>query len=248
MDKHSRCSKRLRLDILRDVGRPMKSGEFVEEFRKRGQPLGGNEVRTASNRLWQARKAGLLTHDVKLGYWITGEPLSDEAKERAHEAAKRKPRRGPSMVTLAKGKRKGPPAALSPGQVAEAEQLLLSGKSRKEVCDLFGGIALATLAHYVGRTDEFLARHPGVVIPKRPYRPRPGFKPRGRTLTLTPEQDHEIAKLRTEGVSINAIGEKMGIKRSSVYAALKRADYDDPKYRRRREAQIIRRAKEAKDD
>ena len=37
----------LALDILRDVGRPMKSTEFIEEFRKRGQPLGGNEVRTA---------------------------------------------------------------------------------------------------------------------------------------------------------------------------------------------------------
>ena len=62
----------LALDILRDVGRPMKSAEFIEEFRKRGQPLGGNEVRTAWNRLWQARKTGVLTHDGKLGYWIAG--------------------------------------------------------------------------------------------------------------------------------------------------------------------------------
>jgi hypothetical protein len=29
----------LALDILRDVGRPMRSSEFVEEFRKREQPL-----------------------------------------------------------------------------------------------------------------------------------------------------------------------------------------------------------------
>jgi transposase len=216
----------LALDILRDVGRPMKSGEFVEEFRKRGQPLGGNEVRTAWNRLWQARKAGLLTHDVQLGYWLPGEPVTEEMRARALAAGKRKQRSGPSMRELTKGKRKGPPAALTPEQVREAEQLLLSGKSRKEVCELFGGISMATLAGYVGRTNDFLARHPGVVIPKRPpHRPhwKPGWKPPGRPRSLTPEQDREIVELRALGKTIEEIGEMMGVGRVTVYAALKRA-------------------------
>jgi transcriptional regulator len=216
----------LALDILRDIGRPMKSGEFVEEFRKRGQPLGGNEVRTAWNRLWQARKAALLTHDVQLGYWLPGEPITEEMRARALEAGKRKQRSGPSLRELTKGKRKGPPAALTPEQVGEAEQLLLSGKSRKEVCELFGGISMATLAGYVGRTDEFLARHPGVVIPKRPPpRPhwRPGWKPPGRPRSLTPEQDREIVEFRACGKTVEEIGKIMGVGRATVYAALKRA-------------------------
>jgi len=213
----------LALDILRDVGRPMKSVEFVEEFRKRGHPLGGNEVRTAWNRLWQARKANRLTHNVQLGYWLPGEPVTEEMRARALEAGKRKQRSGPSMRELTKGKRKGPPGALIPEQVREAEQLLLSGKSRKEVCELFGGISMATLAGYVGRTDEFLAKHPNVVIPKRPpHRPhwKPGWKPPGRPRTITPEQDRQISELRAQGKSMQKIADELGLKRSTVNTSL----------------------------
>lgn len=215
----------LALDILRDVGRPMKSTEFIEEFRKRGQPLGGNEVRTAWNRLWQAKKAGLLTYDVKLGYWIPGEALTEEMKWSAVAAAKRNRGKAPSLRDT-KGKRKGPPNALTPEQVKEAERLLLSGKTRREVCELYGGISMATLANYVGRTEDFLAKHPGVVIPKPTPRPRnwkPGWKPPGRPRALTPEQDREIADMRARGKSIEEISEIMGVKRTAVYAAIKRA-------------------------
>lgn len=215
----------LALDILRDVGRPIKSPEFIEEFRKRGQPLGGNEVRTAWNRLWQARKAGLLTHDVKLGYWIAGEPLSDEARVRALEAGKRKPRRGPSMQALTKGKPKGPPRALTPEQVQTIERLLLSGKTRKEVCELFG-ISMGTLAAYVGRDAAFRARYPDVVIPKPPYRQRPfrpGYKP-GRPRLLNDEQVRQIGELRAQGNTIRKIAETMNLKPSLVHKTVQRLD------------------------
>lgn len=218
------------LDILREVGRPIRSGEFIEEFRKRGQPLGGNEVRTAWNRLWEARKSGLLTHDMKLGYWIAGEPLSDEAKARAREIAKKRPRSGgPSLKALSKGKPKGPPRALTPEDVQDIERLLLAGKSRREVCDLYG-IAMNTLADYVGRTDEFLARHPGVVIPKRPHVSRPrktGAKPLGRRPKLSDEKAREAAEMKAQGKSVQEIADTLGVQRSTIYHTLKRLERSD---------------------
>ena len=198
----------------------MKSTEFIEEFRKRGQALGGNEVRTAWNRLWQARKAGVLTHDGKLGYWISGEPLSNDAKARAREAAKatRRPRSGPSLKSLTMGNRKGPPNALTPEQASEAERLLLSGKSRKEVCELYGGISMATLAIYVGRTADFMARHPGFVPPKPTYRPpRLGQKRGGRPRQVTPDQERQVLEMRAQGTSVREIIEATGIKRTTIY-------------------------------
>jgi len=208
----------LALDILRDIGRPMKSTEFIEEFRKRGHPLGGNEVRTAWNRLWQSKRAGLLTYDPKFGYWISGEHLTEEMKQSAFAAGKRNRGKAPSLRDT-KGKRKGPPAALTPDQVKEAEQLLLSGKSRKEVCDLFGGISMATLANYIGRTAEFVASHPGFVPPKPVYRPpRPGQKPRGRPRRVTPEQERQVLEMRAEGKAVREIMQTTGVKRGTIYS------------------------------
>ncbi len=63
--------------VLREIGRPMRSGELIEEFKRRGHPLKGNDVRTAWNRLWLASKRRVLTSDRTLGYWIAGEPLTD---------------------------------------------------------------------------------------------------------------------------------------------------------------------------
>jgi len=211
----------LALDILRDVGRPMKSTEFIDEFRKRGQPLGGNEVRTAWNRLWQAKKVGFLTYEVKLGYWIPGEPITEEMRQDAIAAAKRTWGKSPSIRDT-KGKPKGPPSALTPEQAKEAERLLLSGKSRTEVCELYGGISMATLAKYVGRTADFIARHPEFVPPKPPYRPRrPGQKRGGRPRTWTGDQERQVLEMRAEGKSVREIIEATGVKRTSIYKIFK---------------------------
>jgi hypothetical protein len=210
----------LALDILRDVGRPMKSTEFIEEFRKRGQPLGGNEVRTAWNRLWQAKKAGSLTYEARFGYWIPDEPLTEEMKLNAIAAAKRNRGKAPSLRDTI-GKRKGPPSALTPDQVKEAEHFLLSGKTRKEVCELFG-ISMVTLAAYVGRTADFVARHPGFVPPKQPYRPpRPGQKRGGRPRTWTEDQERQVLELRVQGKSVREIIETTGVKRTTIYKIFK---------------------------
>ncbi len=221
----------LALDILRDVGRPMKSTEFIEEFRKRGHPLGGNEVRTAWNRLWEGRKNGVLSYVPKLGYWIAGEPLSKEAEKRALIAAKqtrRRKRDGPSLVALGRGKPKGPPSALTAEQVAAAEKMLLAGQSLTEVAAFFG-VAIRTLALRLpgGGLGGLKAKYPNVVIPKRPYvyrPPKPGHRPLGRPRTITDEQDKQIADLRAEGLSMQKIADALGLKRSTVYASLARQE------------------------
>ena len=221
----------LALDILRDVGRPMKSTEFIEEFRKRGHPLGGNEVRTAWNRLWEGRKNGVLSYVPKLGYWIAGEPLSKEAEKRALIAAKqtrRRKRDGPSLVALGRGKPKGPPSALTAEQVAAAEKMLLAGQSLTEVAAFFG-VAIRTLALRLpgGGLGGLKAKYPNVVIPKRPYvyrPPKPGHRPLGRPRTITDEQDKQIADVRAEGLSMQKIADALGLKRSTVYASLARQE------------------------
>jgi Helix-turn-helix domain of resolvase len=209
---------------LRDVGRPMKSGELIEEFQKRGHPIKGNAVRTAWNRLWIARKKGVLTNDPKLGYWIAGEPLSEEAKQRAASEPRRKSLLPPDRN---KGKRKGIAPILTPEQIEAGEKMLLAGKTRIEVAAALGGVSQATIRNYFGSTAALQAKYPDVVIPKRPYvsRPRrPGSKSPGRPpKVLTLEQARMIAELRGEGKSIREIVEAVGVSRSAVYGSLKKA-------------------------
>jgi DNA invertase Pin-like site-specific DNA recombinase len=169
----------------------------------------------------------------KLGYWIAGEPLTKEAEERALIAAKNTRRRNKgvkSLVALGKGKPKGPPSALSAEQVAAAERMLLAGQSLTEVAAFFG-VAIRTLALRLpgGGLGGLKAKHPDVVIPKRPYvyrPPRPGHKPLGRPRTITEEQDKQIADLRAEGLSMQKIADALGLKRSTVYASISRQERD----------------------
>ena len=209
--------------LIRGAGRPMKSNELIEEFKKRGQPLGGNEVRTAWNRLWQARDRGVLTSDVSVGYWIAGEPLSDEAKQRALVAARRTRKRGGTALRdLTRGKRKGPPFALTPEKVETIERLLLSGKSRKEVTELFG-ISLGTLAKYVGSSDALQTKYPDVVIPK-PV-PRPSRNKRtGRPRVLTAEKVEQLTKMKAEGKSVKETTKALSLKQSTVYNFLQKLE------------------------
>jgi hypothetical protein len=192
----------LALGVLRSVDRPMKSGELIEEFRKRGHPIPGNAVRTAWNRLWTARKNGVLISCPRLGYWLPDKPLSEEAKQQAVLAQRGRPRRrGPSLRVLSRGKRKGPPPALTPRDVQRAEKLLLAGKTRVEVAVILGGISLNTLRKYIpGGITGLQAKYPNVVIPKRPHVSsprRPGAERLGRPPALTVDQAREIAEMRT---------------------------------------------------
>lgn len=216
----------LALQVLREVGRPMKSPEIVQEFKNRGFPLAGNEIRTAWNRLWTARAKGLLTNEPGLGYWIAGEPLSDEARERAAIASKNRPKSGVSaIIKAARGTKKGRDPVWGPEQIATAERMLLEGKSRAEVAAALGGVSQATIHTYIpGGIKGLQERNPDVVIPKQSYRPRPGFKPKGRRRVLMPEQEREVARLRAEGKSIQELCEMTKLSRTAIYIAIKRAE------------------------
>jgi superfamily II DNA or RNA helicase len=218
--------EKLAIAVLRGVGRPMRSGELIRAFRRRGHPLPGNEVRTAWNRLWTARKKGILINDPRLGYWIAGEPLSEKGKEKAALAAQGRLRqRGASLRALAKGKKKGPPPALTPKDVQRAEHLLLAGKTLSEVSAFLGGISVSTLVKYTGRISALKAKYPLVSIPKRPYvsRPRrPGLKGVGRPPALTLDQAREMVEMRAQGKTLNEIATLMRVKRSTVWKYLKK--------------------------
>ena len=129
--------------MLLETGRPMMSNEIVEEFRKRGQPLGGNETRTAWNRLWQAKERGVLVNIPAYGYWLADEPPPDlekiERPKRRHHA------KGQSLRASWKGKRVGRGKILSAAQVKRAEEWLLAGKTFKEIAAELGGISPGTL-------------------------------------------------------------------------------------------------------
>lgn len=96
--------------ILREIGRPMQSGEVVEEFRRRGHPIGGlNEVKTAWNRLWEAKVRGSLVHLPPLGYWLPNEPLPENVAI-PQRTERKKPRTGIMRLPA----RRGAPRRLTP--------------------------------------------------------------------------------------------------------------------------------------
>jgi hypothetical protein len=210
--------------VLRDVGRPMRSGELIEEFRKRGHAIRGNEVRTAWNRLWNARKGGVLTSDRTLGYWIVGEPLSDDARAAAALVGRRGGRApvGSTLRNQNKGKKKGRAPILTPEQVEAGEKMFLAGKSRAEVAAALGGVSQGTIKEYFGGIKGVQKKYPDAVIPKRPSRPYHGNPGTGRPPMLSDLEGQRIVKMRAEGKSIEEIMDYMQIKRGAVYRYLKK--------------------------
>jgi predicted DNA-binding protein YlxM (UPF0122 family) len=213
------------VSVLRDIGRPMRSPEIIDEFNKRRHPIPGNQVRTAWNRLWEAKTRGVLTSDPKFGYWIAGEPLSEKAKQAALVAGKRRSKTGvAATIKAAKGKKKGPGEVWGPEQIEAAERMLLAGKSRIEVAAALGGVSQATIGkHFPGGIEALKKKYPDVVIPKRTYPSRPGRKGHGRPPKFNLEQAREIAQMKEQGNSINEIAEAMGVKRTTIYKYLKKA-------------------------
>jgi transposase len=206
------------LAILRDVGRPMKSPEIIEEFRKRGYAAAGNEIRRAWNRLWEAKVRGTLTSDPKLGYWIGGEPLSEKAKDEALIAGKRRKSGATSVIQAARGTKPGRDPLWGKEQIEAAERMLLAGKSRAEVAAALGGVSMGTLQKYVS-ISGLKAKYPDVVIPKRPRRPSRS-KRTGRPRVLTADKVEQITKMKAEGKTVKEITKALGLKTSTVYRFL----------------------------
>ena len=209
--------------VLREIGRPMRSGELIEEFKRRGHPLKGNDVRTAWNRLWLASKRRVLTSDRTLGYWIAGEPLTDEAREAAALVGRRERRpAGSAHRDQNKGKKKGRAPILTSEQVEAGEKMLLAGKSRLEVAAVLGGVSQGTIKKYFGGIKGVQEKYPDVVIPKRTYPGRKGKPGTGRPPMLSALEGQRIVTMKAEGKSIKEIMDYMRIKRGTVYRYLKK--------------------------
>lgn len=225
--------ERLAVMVLRDAQRPMQSGEFVDEFRKRGHEIGGeNETKTAWNRLWQARRDGVLVHVASLGYWLPGEDLPPGAEEAAlaARAERKKESRGKGRkLGRPKSKRRGKRRLLSDAQIAAAEQWLASGMPATKVCAELGGISVATLWNNIpGRAKGLRERHPEraaniAARPKRPRPPRPyrerklGDKKLGRPPNIAGEKAVKAEAMYLDGASMKEIADAIDVKLTSAY-------------------------------
>lgn len=217
------------LMILRDAQRPMRSGEIVDEFRKRGNPIGGsNETKTAWNRLWQAKRDGKLAHHPSLGYWLPNQPITPEVEAAALEAQEKRRRDGRSKgrrVRRARG-RHGRSRILSDAQIKVAQKWLASGeKTITEICAEFGGISPVTLTTATGRVGELREKFPELAAqaaarprPKHPYRFRkPGAKKLGRPSSFTGEKLEQAEAMFLRGATMKEIAEAADVNLTTVY-------------------------------
>ena len=133
---------------LHDARKPMQSPEIIEAFRKRGLPIGGNETRTAWNRLWKAKANGMLITIPRYGYWLADEQLPDGALDTPP------PKRKLLDPEVARdirgvGRKVGRQRLLTDSQVNLLEKWLAEGtKTRAEMARDLGGVSLATINNY----------------------------------------------------------------------------------------------------
>lgn len=137
--------------VLRDLGRPLQSGEVVDEFKKRGHAIGGtNETKQAWNRLWEAKTRNIVVHLPPYGYWLANEPMP------ASVAIPDEPRKRPRAIGRASklSKKRGRPPILTPEMIALAKSMLLSGMRMKEVSERLGGVGVAMLRNRFSNDPE----------------------------------------------------------------------------------------------
>ena len=115
--------------VLLDAGRPMRSPEIIEAFNKRGHSIGGNEIRTAWNRLWQAKKNKVLINIPSYGYWLADEPLPEKALS---QPPPKRMLTGLSIQQRGSGRRVGRQPMLTEGQIKNSGRLARRGKEDPE--------------------------------------------------------------------------------------------------------------------
>lgn len=143
--------ERLVVDVIRQTGRPMQSTEIVEAFRARGHPLGGNETRTAWNRLWLAKDRGVLINFPRLGYWPAEDP--PPANLAQLEPRPRKPSGGKRMQMERRGKKKGRVPLLNDAQKEEVLAMLARGMTGPKIAEIMG-VSTPTI-YAIKKTAQF---------------------------------------------------------------------------------------------
>jgi hypothetical protein len=207
--------------VLREVGRPMQSGEIVEAFAARGFPIGGtNPTRTAWNRLWQAKVRGVLEHHEGHGYCLKGVPLTLALE--LDRPARRRRRNNSARST---GQPHGGKHLLSETQIAKAREWLASGKSLEEVRAELGGISHPGLLNYLpGGFKALRQQYPHLKSPKpdkrAPRKRKSNPKPRGRRSTLSPEQVRAAKEMHCEGKDVMEIATELKVSKWIVYRTL----------------------------
>lgn len=141
--------EQLVVDVIRRAERPMQSGEIIDAFRERGHPIGGNETRTAWNRLWLAKDRGVLVNFPGLGYWPANDPPPANL-----DSLKPPPRRrgGKRMQVERRGKPRGRQPYFNDAQKEEVLAMFARGMSGPQIATEMG-VSTATV-YGVKRWDE----------------------------------------------------------------------------------------------
>lgn len=156
--------------LLLEYGRPMENPEIIEVLSERGLlPPSRSLQKHMYNKLWKAKKAGVLVHLPSLGYWVKGELLSEEATKLAEQARNRRFHKQNSVQRRPRGQRKPRPwqgnspfrpRQVSDEQLAVAEDWVLAGKmTQTEIGKELGGISPSGVAYYFrGGAENILRR------------------------------------------------------------------------------------------
>ena len=141
--------------VIRDLRRPVHTSEIIAEFRERGHPIGGlNEVKAAWNRLWAAKKNGVIIAVDDLGYWFPDEPIPEDV-----DSPSKPPRGALSNPRRYAKKKRGAPPLLTPGRLRIAEAMLKAGRSMKDVAAELGGLSEQALyRHFPGGAKAVLQK------------------------------------------------------------------------------------------
>ncbi len=172
---------------LLEAGRPMRSPEIIEAFRERGHPIGGNETRAAWNRLWDAKKRGVLINIKGWGYWLADEPIPSIVK------TGKPPKRtmtGRASVDRGKGRPVGRARTLTPAQIETLEGWFAEGKkTRKQMGLDMGGLSVGSINNY---RQRWLIKN-GLATPNKS--PGPKFSKTGKRMGRPPSPN----RLRRNG-------------------------------------------------
>jgi hypothetical protein len=211
----------LALMVLREVGRPMQSGEVVDAFAARGHPLGGtNPGKTAWNRLWVAKTNGVLEQVAEHGYWIKGESLHAGALEAAVAAKeeRRKRSRKRALNIRRPGGRRGQAPKLSPADIESGRRWILEGRSVEQVCADLGGISRGSFRNYFGSAQALRQQYPHLA---KPLRQKPRIrKPTGRRPKLSSDQIATVKNMHASGYPVRRIAEAMMVGERLIYTTI----------------------------
>lgn len=134
------------VSVLRDIGRPLQSGEVVEEFRKRGHPIGGlNETKMAWNRLWEAKTRNVLVNLPPHGYWLADEPLPENVE--IPEGPRKRLRNDRRYI---KGGERGRKPIMTEAMLAKAREMMDAKESVSKIARTLGLSTAAIYSYFPG--------------------------------------------------------------------------------------------------